>query len=486
MIKWILQDTKRILKSHKTYLLLLVILFTMVKYVSDFDSQQRGSFTTSSNVDFITHYDQNEFTQDFEGLRLLVEQTCYSKYNDYIGMYDNCDEFNYFSDLMHSISDDVSDKQYYETRLFLLDIYTDNFIRYYNSLDSYMQDKLNDYAINLDVVMAVKEEIKREISPTFEPLDLEYRIEDAAVFNLNAMNLLETHTNYKNGYPRDAKYLMTSSIFIANYLNDYFLLLVVSSILLIFDSIYRDYKLGVIKNIMSSPMKRYTYMITKTVSSFIGLGVIIFIPLALISIGLYVYHGYNTANYPILVGRTTFSSFTPERKYLKIMLTFGGDGVDPDYSTYRTICELAPVSKFAIDIPSDQAGLSYSDCRLFMPSAMMSMMPLSKYILITLLYFVLIILFISSLNTLMSLIFNNQIYNLIALMGLLGISLILNNVFFGKEFMKFFPFIFMSPTSLMMQTIPYTFLNGVTTLTLWTLIINFINLKLIKMKDFTY
>lgn len=75
------------------------------------------------------------------------------------------------------------------------------------------------------------------ISADYEDFEIPYFYMDTQLFNMQAINLHETYENYTNNYPQDVKYQMTSSFFIANYLNDYFLLLIVASILLIFEVI---------------------------------------------------------------------------------------------------------------------------------------------------------------------------------------------------------------------------------------------------------
>lgn len=193
-------------------------------------------------------------------------------------------------------------------------------------------------------------------------------------------------------------------------------------------------------------------------------------------------NGYDTFNYPIYVSKTTLSSFNPERSYIRAIL-------EPEYaythSTYRGICSVEPVTKFAID-KNPELVLYPIQCLGAIPGSTVRVIPLSTYIFITLGYLVLLSLFIASLNTTISLLASNQIVNVIILFSLVFASNLILNSFFGQAFLKLLPFTFISPTALMMQTIPYTMLNGIVTVSVWTIIVTAINYYLIEKKDFTY
>lgn len=482
MIKWILQDLKRILKSHKTYILLIIILLSMINFIATNYNKEPELISTISfsgdNEAVENTYDAS--LKDIVYLEYSFDPQCI------MPMFENdalneCKDYKIFKTYIEQLASDQSDEEHYRLRLFLLDKMTDKFLDFYDSQVPELQAKYDTYLLDMDFIKDLKVHIKESIAVDYEDFEIPYFYMDTQLFNMQAINLHETYENYTNNYPQDVKYQMTSSFFIANYLNDYFLLLVVAGILLIFDSYYRDYKLGVTKNILSAPMKRFRYIIVKTISAVISLLIIIFIPLLLCSLVLYIMNGYDTPNYPIYVSKTTLSSFNPERSYIRAILP----GYEYGQSTYRGICSVEPVTKFAID-KNPELVLYPIQCLGAIPGSTVRVLPLSNYIFITLGYLILLSLFIASLNTTVSLLASNQVVNVIILLSLVfGSNLILNS-FFGQVFLKLLPFTFMSPTALMMQTIPYTMLNGIVTVSVWTIIVTAINYYLIEKKDFTY
>ncbi len=116
----------------------------------------------------------------------------------------------------------------------------------------------------------------------------------------------------------------------------------------------------------------------------------------------------------------------------------------------------------------------------------MKVMMLSEYLSLILIYFILVSIFISLLNSLLSVILNNRIFNLITLSSIIALGIILNKVLLGSEILKFLPTTFLSPTKVLMMTIPYTFLNGILVISLAIIILSILTYYFIQKKDFTY
>lgn len=476
MIKWILQDVKRTIKSRKTFLLVAVIAISIISFLFNNMNRQAQYITIGGQGDSVTTMDESYV--EIYSMVYGFDFSCQ------MGAVDDekCQDYQTYMNYIEMFNSDISTQEHYELKLFLLDIATDDFIAYYDSQNEKFQESIRQKAIDIDLIKETKAIIKETISPKYESFKLELSSPTITNFNKQAINLYETFVNYQSNYPLNIKYEMTSSFFLANYLNEFFLLIVLVTALVVFDSFYRDYQSGVIKTILSTPTRRYRYVVMKTISTILSIMIVVFIPLIITALGLLILNGYDSVNYPIYISRNAMTSFDPALKYSRVI---NDEKPALYFSTYKNLCSVAPVSQYPVDMAKATFGATV-DCRDLFPAANITIMTLSKYIPIIILYLILVIIFIASLNTLFSLIFNNQIINLIALCITIALSLVIAQVFIGNPLLKILPFTFISPTALMMGTIPYTFLNGVVTVGIWTIMLNVINYVIMKRKDFSY
>lgn len=478
MIKWILQDVKRTIKSRKTYLLIAVIVISIASFLFvNMNKQPEYITMTTSSNGTTNQITVHESFVDIYNMSHAFDFKCLTNEDQ-----ENCEDFKTYEKYVNMLNASTDEVEQYELTLFLLDIATDDFLNYYDSQNDAFKTSINQKAIDIELIRATKEDIKTNISSKYDTFELSLSSPTIANFNNQAITLYETYVNYQSAYPQHIKYEMTSSFFIANYLNEFFLLIILITALVVFDSFYRDYKSGVIKTILSTPTRRFRYVVMKTISSVMSIMVVVFTPIIVTAAALYFINGYDSLNYPIYISRNAMSSFDPVLTYSRII---NDEKPALYFSTYQNICSIAPVSQYPVDMPKAVFG-AVIDCRDLFPAANISIITLSKYIPIIILYLILVIIFIASLNTLFSLLFNNQILNLIVLCATIGLSVIISKVFIGNVLLKFIPFTFISPTALMMGTIPYTFLNGVVTVTVWTLILTAINYIVIKRKDFSH
>ena len=493
MLKWLLLDIKRNLKSKKTYLLLTIIFISMFYFIYTFNGNK---------LDQDDYYDISKEEIRFQILTQIQLEEIFDLENSFDLMcknytfldedkktefdYDtNCADYkiylNHFSDLKGYLFENDSEN-FYRLKMFMLDVATDSFIDNFESLSDEMKVATEKRMIDYKNIKNIKDNIKANSA------DLEgFVINDVyrnniSKFNLRGLKLIESYNHYNNDYPLDVDYQVNAGFFIANYLDQYFILLIFITILLIFDSFYRDYKLGVIKNILIAPSNRYTYVILKITSTIISSLIIIIFPLIIFSIYLYFKVGYFGLNYPLYISQGATSRFKPYLEYSRIV----GNEEKPInlYSTYTNICRYGPISQFPID--QIKSGFTLTSCDESIPFNIMKVMMLSEYLSLILIYFILVSIFISLLNSLLSVILNNRIFNLIILSSIIALGLILNKVLLGSEILKFLPTTFLSPTKVLMMTIPYTFLNGILVISLSIIILSILTYYFIQKKDFTY
>lgn len=495
MIKWIIQDVRRILKSRKTFLLLTIIIISILGFTfnnsynksikgnsDDFLNEQLANYNSPLSLNSL-HEIKFSFDNEclFNTENKDTEDLCASYF--IFSEHFNKLEKKISAEYSEEVNSPLSDKDFFKLRLFLLDKATDNFINYYNDQNPKLQASIKERVIDFDKIIEIKEYIKLNIRPDYQDFDISKNSRKSiSTFNQRAIELYESYTSYENDLPIQAHNTLTSSFFIANYIDQFFLLLVIVAVLLIFDSFYRDYKSGVIKTILSAPTKRYRYVVMKTISTIISMLVIIISPLLLTSIILYIKNGFDTSQYPILISRTTLSEFDPVLEYSKVLSIYKPA---THYSKYVNVYRVGPVSQFTGDLADVPFGTQI-DLSLLFNAANVQIIILAKYIFLLLLYFVLIIIFISTLNSLCSLIFNHSLISLVVLLISVGLNLFINNFLLGNPLTNFIPFTFLSPTALLMGTKPYTFYNGVITLVVWIVILNIITYRLLKKKDFTY
>lgn len=305
-------------------------------------------------------------------------------------------------------------------------------------------------------------------------------------YNQSAKGLFEIYYFNMSNYTLDVDYEVNFGFSLANYIDQYFILLIFTVVILIFDSYYRDFKSDVFKTILSSPNKRYKYIILKTLSTIISSLILVIGPLIIISIYLYIKVGYSGLSYPVYIRSNATTSFFPPLKFSNVINSIS-DGKDPFYySTYRNICSYGPISKFPVDYERAIGTKTVDYCNKQMPYHTIKLIMLSEYLFYIISYFVLIVIFLSLLNTLFSVLLNNRILNLIVLSSFIGVGLFLLDMFYGSHILRFLPTTFLSPTKLLMLTIPYTYFNGIVVLLIYSLILAILSNFLINRKDFTF
>lgn len=482
MLKWIFLDVKRTLQSKKTYLLFVIIFVSMIMFVYNY---------TRIDIDFLEEYGQAAIDMEIDEDDYIRHQllgsitnsvyafdyrchsdVIYEDPNDYDEDLD-CSDYEKYESSMAKFQEYYQKEDienFYKLKLAYLNKFTNPFKEYYDGLSEEMKLATKNKVIAIESIFDIKAKI--------DEFEIDVELFTPSIDNLDSINyynhigveLIETYHNYINDYPLDVAYRINPGFFIANYIDSYFLLLVFSMILLIFDSYYRDFKSGVFKTILSSPKKRMNYVILKTISTIISSLILIALPLFIMSAYLYIKVGHTAINYPIYIQHQTLSSFKPRLIYSRII---GSEKPATYFSTYTIIHEFGPISRAV----GDGGSLIFSNLKVIM---------LLEYLALVLSYFVLIIIFISFLNSILSIVLNNRIYNLLFLSLVVGLGLFLNKVLIGSVILKILPTTFLSPTKLLMQTIPYTYLNGLMTLSM-SVIVSFIILSiLIKKKDFTY
>ncbi len=485
MIKWILQDVKRILKSKKSFLLLTMVFLTIINFIATNTRHELPEVPANLNFE-ITYLNTDPYRNDalinIYKIASQFDNDCLFEYSDFDDT--DCSDYKVYSSFLDKLLSEDDLEEFYKLKLYVLNASIKDFIQYLDEGNPGLIALIEEKSINVDEVKHIIDFVDTEIAGEYDELILKDTNRGLTDYNRRVIDLNETYINYLNNYPLDVKYTMTSSFFVANYLNDYFFFLIIVMILLVFDSFYRDYNSGVFKNILTVPTNRFRYIITKTTSSVIAISIFVFTPIIITAIILYFYNGYDAIDYPVYISRNTLFTFKPTKEYIPFI---SKDSIYSPltHSKYKDFCELAPVMRFPVDAVDASFNEVYN-CIDYFSARSVFMISLKTYITLSITYFFIVIIFIASLSTLISLIFDSAALNISILLITLGSTNLINQFFIGSKILKFIPFTFLSPTALLMGTIPYTYLNGLIILITCIIMLTFMNYHILKRKDFAY
>lgn len=482
MLKWILQDVVRTLKSRKVLFILVVVLASILMLVIPnrlkVPEEKGYRVFVEDKVTEIHHFLIRDIMFLDEQNRLRLDLDCLGLNSDNPGCEAEKEYTQNFDHLAYRFLNEMDEEEKVKTYFSLSHIYFSGVRESIQSGNSEYQkligEKLLDYD-SLEVQLAYLEDHKMiEV--------MSHKLKVGFVNPSIYSNLILNFNNYiyalKTGQPYDLDQKFPASFFVAKYLDMAFVMLVFLSTVIVFDSIYKDVNSGVIKTIMSSPMRRMRYFIIKVLSAYSSMMIVLFVPILICALVLTMIDGYTAWNYPIHISKYTLSSFTPHKQYSYIVNKYI---LASDFSTFKNVCNFGPITQFT----TDRYGIGYGGALVCSPDVIgFQSITVGHYISLLVSYLLLIFMLMASLNTLLSLKFKTALLNLIALVGILGVSLILTDLFIGQKFLEFLPFTFMNPIKLLMNLTPYTFIHGVLMVSIWIVgIIGAIGL-ILKRHDF--
>ena len=243
MFKWIMQDVRRNLKNRKTLLLITVVCISIVSFFFRMQSERNLTHSFDANTS-VPEFVSDNTLSIVSKMEYLFPLECSENETS-----ENCGDYLLFKQYHDQLFEEakLTAKETQQLRLFLLDINTDNFIDYFDDNNEKYQSLVRPKVIAIDDIKTIKDHIKRDLENEFIYFSVPSSVASVKQYNESAIALAENYSAYENNYPLSVKLDITGSIFLAHYINEFFLLLVVISILLVFDSFYRDYKLGVTK-----------------------------------------------------------------------------------------------------------------------------------------------------------------------------------------------------------------------------------------------
>lgn len=486
MLKWILQDTKRTLKSRKVVFLLLVIIVSIL-VTTNIGSRLNSYETTRTIVNDDGSYQMmvmpnlgSEVLDIHSELKGRFLSTCTGDKQDPIqcaGEIEYNRRFSIYDNSIHIFdleSEDVERDYYSLVHIYLTNI-KDQVEAENEDYQFLLKPKLLDYH-KIDTILNYIE--TQKLHEPF-PYQLQTGFISPIIFSESMVSIATQLYYHEHSIPDNFNIVNSAAYFLATYLQYSLMLIVFIAIVIIFDSLYKDYQSGVIKTIMSSPKRRVHYFILKFSSAMLSITIVVLIPLLLMSIILYLMEGVIGLGYPIQISRSSLTGFIPFKQYTAVVNL---EKPAADFSTYQTICNIGPITQYVSDIAT---GAFAADTPCLPDFTSFMTISLGQYLILILVHLILLIALLASINNLMSLYVKSALINIVVLCSIVGISLFMTDLNIGKAFLKFLPFTFMNGPQLLMETIPYTYLNGIFTLGGWLILINGWAIFALKRHDFS-
>ncbi len=231
--------------------------------------------------------------------------------------------------------------------------------------------------------------------------------------------------------------------------------------LLVMDSMTRDFKNGTIKMMITLPYDRKRYLIIKLVSNIISTLVVLCMPILLIFLFLLSKYGLSSANYPMMSNLKGFKTFEPVYPYIHKAVKRG-------YSSYDLIdYGLGHIVKATI------LGMS----------ATLSIIPLWKMLLLTLIPYFAYVLFLNFLAIAMSVLIQNRIGFVSGYGSLILASIIVGSQFNGRQGMLLNPMSLSKSFQLVEGTIPYSSLSAIVIFPCYCILLYIIAIKRFRKMD---
>ncbi len=244
-------------------------------------------------------------------------------------------------------------------------------------------------------------------------------------------------------------------------------------ILLLMDSMYRDFDNGTIKMLITLPKDRSRYIIVKLISSVLSSLVVIILPIFVIFAGLFVKHGFSSANYPVLANLDGITSTKLEFAYSELYKEIG-------VSNYRPVpFGISQTVEGVYDVEYTLNGILYTK----LPSLTSNIIPLWQLIVISVLPIFACQIFYCCFGIMMSVLIRNRNGFVAVTTVLLGISLGIESLFFGQGWTMFNPMSLSNGLALVQGIKPNTAFSAITVLPIYSLICIVIAINYFKKLD---
>ena len=274
---------------------------------------------------------------------------------------------------------------------------------------------------------------------------------------------------YHHLYRQDIEPIYSDDINNITYLYDYFFnivpkLIVVISVVLIYNTINREKNNGSLKLIITQSINRRKYYIGKWFSGIIHILFIVISPAIIISSLLGYFYGFAPLNYPTFYIKGTMTSFKPIPNYL--------DAIKMKFGTYPklkywTFSYYAPAST---NFPTTT-------------HRKMEVIPFYKYLLIVLLLTILFIAFAVALAQLVSAIVNKELISFAFTSIIFTVGTLISIPFKYEKNMNLSPFTMENASRIITGTYNATALTSVIVLSISSILLILIGITYFKKKE---
>lgn len=252
-----------------------------------------------------------------------------------------------------------------------------------------------------------------------------------------------------------------SATIIVQFMRSLFPILPVILITLIcFDAIHEDEESGVIKTLLSQPVKRCRYLHKKMQGHMAAILVIFLLPLLAISLVLGVSDHYESIQAPVLANVQGITSMNQMENTLAEM--------EKNNEQVKTL----GITRY-FSVPHQTSS----------PNTQFDFMPMWQFTLFALMQSILVLAFCMFLNMLMNVLCRHKMASLVLTLGILIIGMGMAQPQNTASWYAWLPFTYFNPVDILSGYSSYTYLNGIVVLTLSCVILYGITRFLFQRKD---
>ncbi len=244
-------------------------------------------------------------------------------------------------------------------------------------------------------------------------------------------------------------------------------------ILLLMDSMFRDFDNGTIKMLITLPKDRSRYILVKLISTMASGIIVLTIPIIIIFTGLFIKHGVNSMNYPVLANLGGLTSTELEFKYVPVAKEIGLSNYKPiSYGITKTIEGVYNVV-YTID------GIIY----IMSPSLQSHVIALWQLLSISMLPIITSLLFYSCFGIMMAILIRNRNGFVLVSGIMIGLSLLAASTFFGQSWTMYNPMSLNNGLALVQGILPNTAFSAITVLPIYSAVCLMVAIRRFKKLD---
>ncbi len=462
MIRQILFEMKITFKSIKTLIYMIFVFLYTITILFGIAAKDTGLLTYQQEAD----YNVADARWIYAGIPVRTDEQLravpyWSRLLDIQEALSNGDIKTY---LYYQLTDSIENYEFYENV-------------YAQLLEKNRAQWADGLFDDQDELIKMRQEIGWEIVPyTLTDQHLNSLYNHAYYTQLFKQNLRYNYALYNSGETMASIYRVDAITSLMHYQSKILPSITwIITILLLMDSMFRDFTNGTIKMLITLPKDRGRYILVKMISSWLSTIIVLLIPIVVVFALLFLRHGFTSANYPVLADIRGFGSFKSNFEYAKLYTDYNQSTYAPQpYGIAQVVNGL---------YASDYDRGTFATLFLEAPSFSLSVIPLWKLILFATVPYLLIIMFLNAFGVMMSILIRNRNGFIGVSALLIGLSMLIGSQFFGQSWLMFNPMSLSNGFALVEGILPLTTLSALIVLPIYSFVCMLIAMVRFKKLD---